>query len=1015
MNIAAASIEKRIISWLMVVILILGGISSFGKLGRLEDPEFTIKDALIFANYPGASAYEVEQEVTDKIELQIQQMAQVDEIKSESFPGQSQITITMKDKYGKEELPQIWDILRKKVSDIQATLPAGAHISMVNDDFGDVYGLYLGISGKGYNYRELKEEAKFLRRELSLVKGVSKIEIQGAQPEQIFIEISTAKLSQLDISITDIQNALQNQNTVASAGSVKVGSSSVRIQTSGIFNSVDDIANIIISKNNGSLVYLKDIAKVYSGFDETPRNKVLVDGQRAITLGISALSGVNVVELGHKIDAKMEHLQKLLPAGMALTDIYSQPKYVESSVSSFLNSLAQAVIIVIVILLIFMGLKSGLLIGSILILTIAGTFIFMSIFNIDLQRISLGALIIALGMLVDNAIVVTEGILVRVQQGEKAKQASIAVVNQTIWPLFGATVVGILAFSGIGLSEDSVGEFCQTLFYVILISLLLSWVLAVTLTPFFCDMVLKPSKQTDENKDPYSHPVFKGYKTALTTAIKHRRLTILSLIIALGASIYGFGFIPQSFFPNSTTPMFYVHYWKPQGTDIRSTEKDIVEISKYVKSLENVKRVTSLIGQGASRFMLVYNPEKPNSSYGQLIIQTEEEKDIPKVLKETMNFINSNYQDQEARPERIRLGPGGGQKIEARIVGDDPKVLRELADKVEDIYYNSGKATAIRNNWRQPTKIIQPRLLETQIRNAGLTRSQVNSAIAMAFGGTTVGSFRDGDEFLPIIMRTPSAERNSIESLDSLQVYSPIAKSYIPLSQLVDSVEPKWEDNIVRRKDRRRTITISADPIGNLNAMALFGELRPQVEALDLPDGYYLEWGGEYEDSGDAQKSLFSVLPNSLLLMIITVILLFNAVRQPLIIWLCVPLAIIGVTAGLLLFNGSFGFMALLGFLSLSGMLIKNAVVLIDQIDLEIAEGKEHYKAVVESSISRVRPVSMGAVTTVLGMIPLLSDAFFVDMAITIMAGLTFATVLTLFVVPVLYTIFFRIKYRKEI
>jgi multidrug efflux pump subunit AcrB len=1017
MDLAKGSIEKRVISWLFVLILVFGGLASFSSLGRLEDPEFTIKDAVVLTYYPGASATEVEQEVTDRVETAIQQLGQVKEINSKSYPGRSEITVTMKDKYGKAELPQIWDELRRKVGDIQSQLPPGTSTSYVNDDFGDVYGIFLGLSGNGYDYRELKEEAKFLRKELSLVKGVAKVAINGVQDEHIYIEVSMAKLSQLGISINDIENALSYKNLVSPSGAVKVGSASVRIETTGIFNTVDDIKNLLISKDGKALTYLKDIATVYAGFDDTPSSKIRLDGKPALTLGISAASGENVVEVGKRIEARLAELDSQLPAGMVLEKIYFQPDYVDASIKNFVVSLVEAVAIVIIVLLIFMGFKSGMLIGVILLLTILGTFIFMKLFAVDLQRISLGALIIAMGMLVDNAIVVTEGILVQVQRGIKAKTAAIAVVKQTFWPLLGATVVGILAFAGIGLSNDSTGEYCATLFYVILISLLLSWLLAVTLTPFFCDLVLKPKKGAEDGdeEDQYNHPIFKAYKKALMFTIKFRKATIGALIGLLGLSIFAFGFVNQSFFPNSTTPMFYIHYWKPQGTDIRATEADMMKIEEFIRNEEHVDQVSTFIGSGASRFMLTYGPEQPNPSYGIFIVKADNLEAIDKLVADSMNFIAENFPANEARSERLKLGPGGGQPIATRVVGEDPKVLREIAGKIETIMHNSGKATNIRNDWRQETKLLNPNFLEAQARNAGLTRPQINQALEMGFSGTQVGQFRNNDELIPITMRLPEKERNNVKSINSIQVWSDVNQKYIPISQLVDKIEPEWEDSLIRRKDRRRTITASADTMPGINANNLFHELKPQIEAIDLPAGYTIEWGGEYEDSTNASAALFSSLPKGIGAMILVCILLFNAVRQPLIIWLCVPLAIIGVSFGLLAFNGSFGFMALLGLLSLIGMLIKNAVVLIDQIDLEINEGKEMLKAVVESSVSRVRPVAMGAITTILGMIPLLADAFFVDMAITIMSGLAFATVLTLFVVPVLYTMFFKIKYRDKL
>lgn len=1010
MDIAKWAIEKKVISWLTVLIVLVGGAYSFEHLGRLEDPEFTIKEAMVYTLYPGASPLEVEEEVTDRIETAIQQLAAVDEIRSKSYPGVSEITVEIKDHYKGSDLPQVWDELRRKVNDVQKKLPPGTSVSLVNDDFGDVYGIYYALTGEGYSYAELNEYAKFLRKKLLLVPNVAKVVIGGRWDEQIFVEISNARLGQLGISPSLVYQTLESQNLVSPAGEVKVGQQSVRIATTGEFANYREIEDLIIQKpGTHQQIYLKDIATITRDYQERPQHLIHFNGKPALTLGISIAPGGNVVTLGQDIDKTLKTLEPQIPAGLQVSSIYHQPTLVENSVNNFAVNLYQAVAIVVAVLLLSMGLRSGLIIGSILFLTIFATFIFMLIYKIDLQRISLGALIIALGMLVDNAIVVAEGILVRMQQGENPIKASSRIVKQTIWPLLGATVVGIIAFAPIGLSNDSTGEFCSSLFYVILISLMLSWYFAITLTPLFCAKFLKVSKTAVA--DPYGGLIYRIYKGFLRTCIKLRYVTILALVGLLAFSMYSFGYVKQSFFPDSTTPIFYANIWNPQGTDIRQTKAVMEAIEKEISQFQHIKNLSTFIGQGPARFTLTFAPEQPNTSYGQFLIEVDDFAQIAAVSQKVQQYITQNHSDVDVYLDFMRLGPGGGAKIEARFTGPDPKVLRQLSDQTMDIMYDSKLAINIRDDWRQRVKIIRPQYSETKGRNTGITRADLNQALAAHFSGQNVSVYRERDELIPIVMRAPANERLTVSSIQQLQIWSPIAQSSIPIGQVVNGFTTEWEDQLVRRENRIRTMTTMCDPRTGLNANDVFNTLRPQIEAIQLPTGYKLEWGGEYEDSRDAQAALTGVIILGLLTMIVIIIVLFNAIRQPLIIWLTVPLAIIGVTWGLLGTQQSFGFMSLLGLLSLTGMLIKNAIVLLDQIDLEIREGKEPLLAVLDSAVGRARPVILAACTTVLGMIPLLSDVFFVSMAVTIMAGLAFATLLTLVFVPVLYTVFFRIKY----
>ena len=1012
MDIARYSIEKPVVTWLLVIICLIGGIISYSSIGRLEDPEFTIKEAKIYTSYPGATAEEVEQEVTDRLERAIQQVKQLRIVTSKSKPGVSEITAEMQKKYGGAELQQIWDELRRKVNDAQDSLPPGVLPSLVNDDFGDVYGVFYALTGEGYSYRDLNEFAKYLRTNLLLIPGIAKVAIDGKQNEEVFVEISNTTLADLGIPPEEIYQLLETQNAVSGAGNVRVDSESVRISPTGEFTSVQQLGDLLIKKAGSErVVRMDDIARIERGYEELPGKLIMYNGKPALTIGISIASGNNVVVVGEKIEAMFDGLVKSTPLGIELHSIYSQPQAVTDAVDGFVISLAQAIAIVIVILLLFMGLRAGLVIGVILLLTVLGTLVVMKLGGIELQRISLGALIIAMGMLVDNAIVVAEGILIRVQMGKKGIDAASEVVAQNIWPLFGATVVGILAFAAIGLSEDSTGEYTISLFYVILISLTLSWVLAVTVTPLFCNMFFIPSKNGVLG-DPYGHTIYRWFKSFLSMTIKFRWVTISSMVIMLFGSIVGFGYISQSFFPDSTTPNFMVHYWRAQGTDIREVQKDMEAISSELELMEGVVSVTSFVGGGPSRFMLTLTPEQPNSSYGLFLVKVDHFESIDNVAVQGLDFMKKHYPQSDPSTEFIVLGPGGGSDIEARVSGPDSAVLRQISEKIKDIYYEDYDTINIKDDWRNPVKVIRPVFGEAQARAAGITRQDLTQALEKAFVGLPVGVYRERDELLPIVVRPPDEERMDVGSMWNIPIWSAIRGTSIPIGQIITGIKTETEDTIIHRRNKIRTITVLADA-NNGFANDAFKRIRPKVDALALPIGYSLEWGGEYENSKEGQEGLAAQLPMGFLSMILVVILLFAKVRQPLIIWLCVPLALIGVTVGLLVMSASFGFMALLGMLSLSGMLIKNAIVLIEQIDMEIEEGKDGFYAIIDSTVSRLRPVSMAAITTIFGMIPLLSDVFFKDMAITIMAGLGFATVLTLIVVPTLYAVFFKIPYRE--
>ncbi|MES9819934.1 MAG: efflux RND transporter permease subunit [Candidatus Thiodiazotropha sp.] len=1011
MNIGEYSIRTPVISWLLVIIMLGGGLWAFERIGKLEDPAFTIKMAKIITYYPGASAKQVQDEVTYHVEDAIQRMEQVKQIKmSISRPGVSDIQIEFKDKYRAEDFPNIFDELRRKVADMKGRLPPGAQNPIVIDDFGDVYGVYLALTGEGYSWRDLWDFADAFKRQLVLVPGIRKISIGGAQKEVVYVDVSRAQMGELGISPSQISQILESQNVVVTAGNASVGNEYLRIEPTGEFDSVKAIGDVMIGSEDKKLVYLKDIAEINRAYEEIPSQMYYVNGKPALTLGISMQAGENVVAVGERLRQRVLELIPTMPIGMQLVEIYNQPAEVDKSVGGFLVSVGQAVAIVILVLLLFMGLRVGLIIGSVLLITVAGTLFIMYLDGIELQRISLGALVIALGMLVDNAIVVAEGMLVRIQAGMQAADAARETVGKTIWALLGGTIIGILAFSAIGLSPDSTGEFANSLFWVILYSLLLSWITAITTTPLFCALLLKPGKPGGEHAtDPYSGPIFTIFRGIVERAIRLRWITVGVVIALFFLAVFGFGSVKQAFFPKSNTPLFFVDIWEIEGTDIRKTREDTLRVEAFIREQEGVVQTATAIGGPHQRYTLVYDPREVSPTYAQIIVKTDSLEQIPEIWNKVERYMREQLPWTDPIIKSMRIGPGRDSKIEVRFHGPDPAVLRGLSQQAQGIMHADHRSKDVRDDWRQPVKLIRPIFNEQVGRQLGITREHLATALQYAYDGTPVGRYRDGIRILPILMRAPEAEREDPGNLQDITIWSPALNQSVAAAQVVSGYETLFENTTVRSRDRIQTITASCNSVEGL-ATPLFSQLKPQIEAIQLPPGYSLSWGGEYEDSSKAQGGLMRALPIGFLLMILVTILLFGKVRQPLLIWLTVPLAVVGITAGRLLFNGAFDFMSLLGALSLIGLLIKNAIVLTDEIDQQNSQGKAPYRAILDSTVSRLRPVVLAAATTILGLIPLLQDVFFVNMSLTIMAGLGFATLLTLLFVPTLYAILFGIK-----
>jgi len=997
MNPGVISIRDNRVMFLMMILIVIGGYHAYQTLGRLEDPEFTIKEALIVTTYPGASPEEVAQEVTNPIESAVQQLGQLSRVESDSSRGRSIVKAVIKDRYDGTRIPQVWDELRRKINDVQPLLPPSARgRSMVIDDFGDVYGIFLAITGEGYTQAELRRYTEFLRRELQTVPGVKKVELFSEQQEVVFLEISRQRLARLGINEESIYALLRSKNAAADGGRVRVGDSHIAIDPKGAFDSAEDMLELVIgSDSTGNQLRLRDVATLQRDSQDPPRRILMFDGSQAVGLGISTVQGGNVVTVGEGIRKKLEDLKPNQPIGIEIGEINFQPEAVSAATDDFIFNLIKAVSIVFIVLMLAMGRKTGLTIGAVLFLTIMATFFVMKMKgDLLMERISLGALIIALCMLTGNAIIVIEGIKVRIEAGEDKLTVVREVVAENQWPLFGATAIGVIAFAAIGLSEDRTGKYCNSLFRVIFISLSLSWVSSITITPLLSYYSFTPIKKTEGDAasgDPYAGKVFRTYRRLLTLALRWRWAVVATSVVAFFVALYGFTQVEQTFFPPATRPQFMVDCFLPAGTHIRESEAFAQEIQQYLREQSGVTHVTSFVGGGGLRFLLVYSPERENPGYVQFLVDVKDPDKIAQLVPMTQKHLDGKYANVNSIAKTFLLGPGDGCRIQARLRGSDPELLRRVSDQVKEVFDKDGGALSVRSDWLQREKTLRPDVPESQARRNGITRVEVANALQSSFEGRPVGFFREpgnsgGGTFpqesrlLPIIARPPYDERNDVSAIHSGQIWSPMAGRMIPLSQVVSGTKVDWEDPAIMRRDRFPTVTVHADPRTGLPS-ALFNRVRTQIEQIELPPGYSLEWGGEYEDSRDARA----------------------AVARPL------PMAVIGVAFGLLVTGQPFGFMALLGVLALGGEQIKNAIVVPDKIKRNISEGIEPYQAIPDGGTVKLRPVLMVAITTVLGMIPLAADPFFGSMAVCIMFGLSFACVLTMIVMPVLYAIFFRI------
>ncbi len=1029
MSLPAYAIENRAFTYFATFVLVVAGIGSFFNLGQLEDPVFAVKTAVVYVQYPGASPEEVELEVTDRIEIAIQELPQLKYVESWSRAGETLISVEIKDAYWADQLPQVWDELRRKVNDVRPSLPPGVEEPVITDDFGDVFGFQLAVVGDGFTDAELEEFAKDLRIELSVVEGVARADLWGVQQRVIYLDVAETQLAELGLSDSSIENTLRQQNMVVNAGNVDVQARRIRIAPTGEFRSPEDIGKLTIRPSltdslqsaeagflgdrSSELIQIRDVGTVSEGYLEPPYTLMRFQGQPAIGLSITNAAGANVVKVGEAIDRRLAELVAQLPVGVEVRKVHWMSDVVAEATGGFLTSFGQAVVIVLVVLTVFTGWRMSIIIGTALVLSILATFVVMSITGIDLQRMSLGALIIALGSMVDSPLVVADGMAVRLQRGMERKQAAVEAAGQPAWPLLGATIIGLMSFYPIFASEDSAGEYCRTLFSVVGISLLASWVVSMTVTPLMGIDLLPAPKDGEGARDPFAGGVFVKFRSFLELAIRFRWLTIASMVGLLVVSTGAFGYVTQLFFPASSMNKFMIDFYAPEGTRIQQVAAVLESAEEKLMADERVENVTAFIGAGPPRFYLPVDPEFPRQSYAQLIVNVHDFEQIDGLIAEINPWMADQFPDTLVSVRKFGVGPSNTWTFELRLSGPaiaDPAELRSIADQGVAILENHPLAGPVQTDWREPVTKLKPLFNQERARWSSITRDDIAHATRRAFDGRPIGLYREDDNLLPIILRLTEEERRNFRSVDELQVQSERATQSVPLLQVVDGVPVEWEDPISARRDRRRTITVQANPIQGITLPALREAVLEDVEAIELPPGYTMEWGGEYEDTVDAQRGLIPGVIPAVIIILLILVQLFNAFRPPVVILLTVPFAIIGVTWGLLAFDVPFGFVALLGAMSLGGLMIRNAVVLLDECSVRLSSGTSRYEAIVLAAVSRLRPVCLAGVTTVLGAIPLLKDVFWIGLAVTIMAGITFGTLLTMFMVPVFYATVYRLR-----
>ncbi len=1013
MNIPKYSLENKKVIYFFLAIMLIGGIFSFFKLAKKEDSPFVIKQAVLITQYPGATPQEVEKLVTEPIEREIQSMSQVYKIKSESYFGMSKITIELRPDIAPDYMPVKWDELRRKVLNVQSSLPSGASDIAVKDDFGDVFGIYYGLTiDEGFTYKDLRDWSQKIKTELTPLEGVQKVSLFGEQIEVINVSMSVPKLSILGIDPNAIMQIIQTQNLLVNTGEINTGTYQLKVLADGTYKSLDDIRNQIIVTKTGGEVRLGDVATVERGYMEPPSSLMRVNGKRALGIGVATGADDDVVAVGRSVEAKLNELEKLFPVGMELVSIYPENQIAHEANNGFILNLIESLLIVIVIIFLVMGSRAGLLIGSSLLFSVGGTLLIMLLVGVGLNRTSLAAFIIAMGMLVDNAIVVTDNAQIGIKRGLSRYQALVDGATKPQWALLGATFIAVCSFLPMYLAPASVAEIVKPLFIVLAVSLGLSWILALTQTPVFGSFILKDHTD-DASKDPYDTPLYHKFERVLGLLIKHRFITIATVVAALFVALFVMAVMPQSFFPSMNKPYMRADLVFPEGYGIRDVERTVFEVENYLNSDKKVKSYSITMGGSPIRYYLASSSYGPKPNFANVLIEVHNASQSAEMEQQFYDYMTQNYPNILTRSGLFMLSPVSEAAIEIGFIGENIDTLVALTERAEEIARKNDQVMEVRNSWGNKVPVWKPLFSQEKGLRLGITRQQMAYSLKSATNGVPLGEYREGDVFMPILLKDAEIDSLKLSDVKTLPVFSSKG-SPVKVEQVIDRFSFDYEFNVIKRFNRQRVMMMSCEPKRGANTIAAFNQLWKDIqEQVVVPEGYKIKYFGEQETQDESNSAIAKNIPLMFLLMYFTLLLLFpKYYRKPVLIMAMLPLIFIGVVLGLVVFGKSLDFFAMLGLLGLIGMNIKNAIVLVDEIGIQLKQ-LPPVKAVIEATKTRIVPVTMASGTTILGMLPLLGDAMFAGMAATIMGGLLMATVLTIFILPVTYCIFFGFKSTK--
>lgn len=1011
MSISSFSIKNKNLTWFILALFLVGGVMGFINLGKKEDSTFIIKTASVMCYYAGATPLEVEQFITEPLEREIQSMRGIYKVTSESTYGMSQILVELDPATSPGDIPQLWDELRRKCSNVEIRLPSGASKVIVSDDFGDVYGIYYALSADdGISFTELRSWAQRVQTQVITVDGVQKVFLYGEQTPVVNLYVSLSTLANFSILPSDIISTISRQNNIVNSGKKQAGELELTILENGSYKSVDDIAGQLIVSSSGKHYRLGDIAQIERGYISPPTSLMRVNGKRAIGIGISTEGDKDVVKTGSEVERVTLAMVDQMPVGINLEILYPENSIASEATTTFLLNLITSVSIVILIIMLVMGLRAGALIGSSLIFSIGGTLLIMQFVGEGLNRTSLAGFIIAMGMLVDNAIVVTDNAQNSMLRGMSRRSAVITGAESPMWSLLGATLIAIFSFLPLYLAPSSVAEIVKPLFVVLSISLLLSWGLALSQTPLFGDFLL-PSKV--EAKDPYNSQFYRFFDKMLMQLLRFRYLVATFTVIFFIGSLYVMGLLPQNFFPSLDKPYFRADIILPEGYNIEATEAEMIQIESWLLSQPQVKNVSITVGGTPPRYYLASSSEALTPNFGNVLVELYDKKQTA-ALEELFNsYVRAHYPDIWLRSSLFKLSPVPDAAIEFGFVGENIDTLISLATSAQAVMWKNSDATNIRNSWGNRIPTWQPEYSQLRGQSVGISRSDLVSGLTVATDGYRVGEYREGDQIMSILLKDANINNYNLTNLQSLPLFSPSGGVYA-VEQVSTGFDFEYKLPVIKRYNRQRVIKAQCDPDRGVNTTALYNALYKEItSSVSIPEGYLFRVFGEVESQKESNDALAKFFPLTMVLIFVTLLVLFGNYREPIMTLLMIPLIFIGVVFGLLVTGKVFNFFALLGLLGLIGMNIKNGVVLLSQISELRAAGQEPLRAIVEATRSRVVPVAMASGTTILGMLPLLFDSLFGAMAATIMGGLFVATLLTICVLPVTYAIFYNIKIAK--